>query len=211
MNLPAVFRIDYHNWWLVGFYVVVVGVFVFGILRPRSRSQWRSAGVAQAWVMALYAEMYGLPLTMYVVASLTGQSEYVTNHFYGHAWAYLLGWGDRGAMVLDVTGQVLIVGGAVLALVGWRQIHAGKGELVQTGLYRYIRHPQYTGFFLFLIGSVVNWPTLITLLMLPALLWVYYRLTVLEEADALARYGERYRAYQRVSGRFLPRLRRRGC
>jgi protein-S-isoprenylcysteine O-methyltransferase Ste14 len=204
MTPPSPFRVDYHNWPLVAFYIVIVGVFIFGILRPRSQSQWRSAGVAQAWVIALYAEMYGLPLTMYLLASFTGQSEYVSNHFYGHAWAYLFGWGETGAIVLDIIGQLLIVAGALLAIIGWRQIHAGKGTFVQTGLYRRIRHPQYTGFFLFLLGSIVNWPTLITLLMLPVLLWVYYRLTQLEEADALAQYGDRYRDYQRVTGRFLP-------
>ena len=160
-------QIGYHNWWLVIFYIGVVGVFVLGLLRPRRRTEWRSAGVAQGWVIALYAEMYGLPLTMYLLAWLTGRAEYTTNHFYGHAWAYLFGWGDIGAIVCAVTGQVLIVAGAVLGFVGWRQIYRGDGDLVETGLYRRIRHPQYTGFFLFLVGSILNWPTLITLVMWP--------------------------------------------
>ncbi len=200
-------HIGYHNWWLVAFYVVLVGVFLLGILRPRRRAEWRSAGMVQGWVIALYAEMYGLPLTMYLVAWLTGKNEYATNHFRGHAWAYLLGWGDSGAMVCDVTGQLLIVAGAVLALIGWRQIYRGQGRLVNTGVYRRIRHPQYSGFFLFLIGSVVNWPTLITLLMLPVLLVAYYRLAKMEEADALARFGDAYRRYQATSGMFWPKRR----
>ena len=200
-------RIGYHNWWLVAFYVVVVGVFVLGILRPRRRTEWRSAGVAQGWVIALYAEMYGLPLTMYLVAWLTGKSEYATDHFRGHAWAYWFGWGDAGAIACDVLGQMLIVAGAVLGLIGWRQIYRGEGELVNTGLYRRIRHPQYAGFFLFLVGSIVNWPTLITVVMLPVLLVVYYRLAKEEEADALALFGDDYRRYQATTGMFWPRLR----
>lgn len=200
-------RIGYGNWWLVAFYIALLGVFLFGILRPRRRAEWRSAGVAQGWVIALYAEMYGLPLTMYLLAWLTGKSEYATNHFRGHAWAYLLGWGDTGAVVCDVIGQLLIVAGAVLALIGWRQIYRGNGELVDTGLYRRIRHPQYTGFFLFLVGSIINWPTLITLVMLPLLLMVYYRLAKAEEADALAQFGDEYRRYQATSSMFWPKLR----
>ncbi len=183
---------------------MLLGVFLYGILRPRTRTQWRSAGMAQAWVIALYAEMYGLPLTMYGLAALTGQTEYATNHFRGHAWAYLFGWGDTGAIICDVVGQAFIAAGAIIALQGWRQIYRGKGELVQTGLYRRIRHPQYTGFFLFLIGSLINWPTLITLLMFPLLCWTYYRLAREEESDSLVAFGEEYRAYQRVSGMFLP-------
>jgi methanethiol S-methyltransferase len=200
-------RIGYHSWWLVAFYIALLGVFLFGILRPRRRAEWRSAGVAQGWVIALYAEMYGLPLTMYLVAWLTGRNDFVTNHFRGHAWAYLFGWGDTGAIVCDVVGQLLIVTGAVLGLIGWRQIYRGDGELVNTGLYRRIRHPQYAGFFLFLLGSILNWPTLITLLMLPVLLTVYYRLAKEEEADALMQFGDEYRRYQRVTGMFWPRLR----
>ncbi len=205
----SLFRVGYHNWFLVCFYILLVGGFLYGILRPRRRTEWRSAGMAQGWVIALYAEMYGLPLTMYLVAWWTGQTEYATDHFRGHAWAYLFGWGDSGAILCDVTGQVLIVAGAVLALVGWRKIYRGRGELVRTGLYRRIRHPQYSGFFLFLVGSIVNWPTLITVVMMPVLCGVYYRLAKQEETDALARYGEPYRQYQAVSGMFWPPIRRR--
>jgi methanethiol S-methyltransferase len=197
--------LTYGNWWLTGFYLVLACVFVYGLLRPVKRVEWRSAGAAHAFVIALYAEMYGLPLTMYLVAWLTGRSEFVQDHFHGHAWAYLFGWGDTGAIALDVVGQCLIVAGAVLALVGWRQIHRGKGSLVKQGLYRHIRHPQYTGFFLFLLGSIINWPTLPTLLMMLLLAWTYYRLARREEADAEASFGEHYREYRRRTGMFLPR------
>jgi cbb3-type cytochrome oxidase subunit 3 len=201
------FRIGYDNWFLVAFYVLLLGVFLFGILRPRRRTEWRAAGMAQEWVIALYAEMYGLPLTMYLVAWLTGRTEYATDHFRGHAWAYLLGWGETGAIVCDVIGQLLIVAGAVLGIVGWRQIYRGHGQLVRAGLYRRIRHPQYAGFFLFLLGSSINWPTLVTLLMLPVLLVVYYRLAKQEEAEALLQFGDEYRRYQATSGMFWPRIR----
>jgi len=201
------FRIGYDNWFLVAFYVLLLGGFLLGILRPRRRTEWRSAGMAQGWVIALYAEMYGLPLTMYLVAWLTGRTEFVTDHFRGHTWAYLLGSGDAGAIVCDVIGQWLIVAGAALGIVGWREVYRGHGQLVRAGLYRRIRHPQYAGFLLFLLGSSINWPTLVTVLMLPVLLVMYYRLARMEEAEALAQFGDEYRRYQATSGMFWPRIR----
>ena len=105
-------------------------------------------------------------------------------------------------------GQLLIVCGATLALVGWRQIHRACGGLMTTGLYRFVRHPRYTGSFLFLIGSVVNWPTLPTLLMLAWLGWIYYRLARTGEAEAEAAFGEAYRQYLPRSAMFFPRLRK---
>lgn len=205
MSFSDVFRIDYHNWPLVAFYVALLTVFLFGILRPRSRSEWRSAGVAQAFIIALYAEMYGLPLTMYFLAWGNGRSEFVQDHFHGHAWAYLMGLGDQGAIVFDLMGQTLIVIGVALAMIGWRQVHRAKGGIVREGLYRRIRHPQYTGFFLFLTGSLLNWPTLPTLIMFPLLLWTYYRLAKSEERDAQAAYGDAYDSYRISTGMFLPK------
>jgi methanethiol S-methyltransferase len=201
-----IFHVGYNNWFLVGIYITLLGVFLYGILRPRSRVEWRSAGIAQAWVIALYAEMYGLPLTMYGLAWLTGRTEYAHDHFHGHAWAYLFGFGDKGAIATDVIGQLFIITGAVLALASWRQVYRAQAGLVTTGLYRYVRHPQYTGFFLFLIGSLVNWPTLITLAMFPFLVMVYYRLAKAEETEARARLGDDYAEYCAVTGMFLPRF-----
>lgn len=204
-----VFRIGYHNPALVGFYLLLVGGFIYGVLRPRSAAEWRSLGVAQAFVVALYAEMYGLPLTMFGLAWLTGRADFTNDHFHGHAWAYLLGWGETGAIALTVLGNLMVAAGGLLALVGWRQIHRSGGQLVCTGLYRRVRHPQYTGFFLFLTGSIVNWPTLPTLLMFPVLLWVYTRLARDEEKAAEQRFGAEYDRYRAVTGRFLPTWARR--
>ncbi len=82
--------------------------------------------------------------------------------------------------------------------------------MAQTGLYRYIRHPQYTGFFLFLLGSIINWPTIPTLVTLPVLWWVYLRLAKAEERDAIDKFGDQYRRYMSETGRFVPGLCRVG-
>lgn len=209
-RIREVFRVDYHNPWLVAAYVGVVGVFLYGVLRPRRRVEWQAMGWAQAWVAALYAEMYGWPLTAYLLAGATGRREFAEDHFHGHAWAYLAGWDETGAVVLDLVGNGLVAAGAWVALAGWRQVHRGRGTLVVDGLYRWVRHPQYTGFFLFLAGSVINWPTLPTLLLAPVLVGVYARLAGREEADARARFGGAYEAYASRTGRFLPRPARGG-
>ena len=206
-----VFRVGYFNWWLVAIYVIVLAVFLYGILQPRRKSEWRSAGAAQAWVIALYAEMYGTPLTAYLVMGWMGHSQAdAETHFNGHLWPVLFGLSEatlvQAQFLITVLGQSLIVTGAVLAILGWRQLHqaATVGEMASHGLYRYIRHPQYTGFFLFLLGSVINWPTLLTVITLPVIWLVYLRLARSEEQDALSEFGERYRRYMARTGRFVP-------
>lgn len=217
LDLKELFRIDYFNWWLVGIYIGLLAIFLFGILQPRKRSEWKSAGVAQAWVIALYAEMYGVPLTAYWVMNWLGRSQAdAERHFNGHLWPVVMGidqrWIEYAQFGFTLAGQLMVLSGAILAIVGWRQLYQAvrRQEMVQTGLYRYIRHPQYTGFFLFLLGSMINWPTAITVLTLPVLWWVYCRLARLEEQDAIASFGDKYLEYMKRTGRFLPGIGRTG-
>ncbi len=204
-------QIGYFNWWLVAAYIVLVGIFLYGVLKPRQRREWKSVGVAQAWVIALYAEMYGIPLTAYLVMGWLGRpGSDAEVHFNGHLWPVLLGSNpamiEQIQVIMTVLGQALIAVGAALALVGWRQIYSAvkNQDMADSGLYKYIRHPQYTGFFLFLLGSVINWPTIPTLLTLPILWWVYLRLARREERDAIEAFGERYKEYMSQTGRFIP-------
>ncbi|MEM9412522.1 MAG: isoprenylcysteine carboxylmethyltransferase family protein [Planctomycetota bacterium] len=211
--LASILRIGYFNWWLVGAYIVLVGIFLYGILKPRKKSEWKSAGIAQAWVIALYAEMYGLPLTAYLVMGWFGHSQAeAETHFNGHMWPIFFGLSEGNLVTAQflctVIGQTFILLGALLAVFGWRQLYSSvkKNELAENGLYRYIRHPQYTGFFLFLIGSVINWPTIATVATFPIICWVYYRLSITEEELALDEFGENYQNYMNRTGRFLPKF-----
>ena len=206
--------VGYFNWWLVAFYIVLVGVFLYGVLQPRRKTEWKSAGMAQAWVIALYAEMYGTPLTAYLMMHLVGRStQDAETHFNGHLWPVVLGFEGQSLVFTQfatvVVGQCLIVAGAILAIVGWRQLYQAvkNDQMATAGVYRFIRHPQYTGFFLFLVGSVINWPTLATILTLPILCFVYLRLANSEEQDSIKRFGEEYREYSNRTGKFIPQFR----
>lgn len=212
--LPAeLFRIGYFNGLLVAVYIVLLTIFLYGVLRPRQPSEWKSAGAAQAWVIALYAEMYGIPLTAYLVMGWLGRgTAEAERHFNGHLWPVILGFDETqvewAQFLFTVVGQTLVLAGALLAIIGWRQLHRAVREnrLAQNGLYRYVRHPQYTGFFLFLLGSMINWPTLITMVTLPILWVVYLRLARTEERLAIAQFGDEYRNYMTHTGRFVPWL-----
>lgn len=68
-----------------------------------------------------------------------------------------------------------------------------------------MRHPQYVGFVLVLLGFLVQWPTLLTLAMFPLLVVMYVRLARSEEREALAAFGDAYRAYMRRVPAFFPR------
>lgn len=203
-------KYDYGLWTLVAFHVGVFLLFGLGLLQPASRREWRSMGVFSAFVVALYTEMYGFPLTIYLLTAWLGSFPAAEpfSHASGNLWASLLlgGW---GAGLLMGLGGVLIILGVVLMARGWRRIHAAPAGLVTDGVYAKIRHPQYAGIGLTILGALIQWPTLLTLLMAPVLLASYVRLARREERELEARFGAAYRAYRaRVPG-FLPAWRHR--
>jgi len=199
----------YGFWFLV---VVNVGLFVFfllSFLTPTKKREWRSMGVTTAFIVALFTEMYGFPLTIYILTAWLGNKYPVLNpfsHASGHLWLTFFG-GGWGMMVwIHLISNGLIIAGFWIMSVAWRRIHAAKGELVTEGPYLYVRHPQYTGLFLIIIGLLIQWPTIITALMSPVLFYVYYRLAKREEAEVDAQFGDPYRKYRATTPMFIPRL-----
>ena len=203
--------------WGYGFWSLVLinaAIFVFlalSFLTPVKRREWRSFGLFTAFVVALFTEMYGFPLTIYILTAVLGSRYPVLNpfsHASGHLWITLLGGGAWMSVLIHVVSNGLMVGGLFLMGKGWRRIHRARGALVSDGVYAWVRHPQYAGLFLVTIGMLVQWPTIITAVTWPALVLIYYRLARREEREAEAQFGDAYRAYRARVPMFVPRLTR---
>jgi protein-S-isoprenylcysteine O-methyltransferase Ste14 len=204
----------YSLWSLVVINIAVFAIFAFSFARPRTARDWRSFGAFTAFLLALFTEMYGFPLTIYLLSGWL-QQRYegldLLTHDTGHLWETLLGWrGDPHLNPLHLLSNVLIGGGFVLLAMAWRVLFAAQQarQLATTGAYAYVRHPQYAGFILVMLGFLLQWPTLLTLAMFPILVWMYVRLARREEREVRAEFGDVYARYAAATPAFFPRLRR---
>ncbi len=203
--MPVPETYDYGHWGTVLVLVLLGGLFVLGFIRPGRGPEWRSAGVFSAFFIALFTEMYGLPLTIYALSSLLGIDLPFT-HLEGHLWATMLGLGPIAAMLICQFGNLLMVAGGYLVIRGWQLIYRGGEQLVIEGVYQHVRHPQYLGLTLITVGMLIQWPTLLTAAMWPILTIAYYRLARREEREIEARYGDAYRQYRARTPMLVPSL-----
>ena len=189
-------------------------IFAFNFTHPHSPRDWRSFGAFAGFLVALFTEMYGFPLTIYVLSGWLGRRYPgldLLSHDAGHLWWTLLGWhGDPHWNPLHLLSTGLIGGGFILLAAAWRVLYAAQRThtLAVTGPYARLRHPQYAGFIVIMLGFLLQWPTLLTLLMFPILVTMYVRLARREEREVLAEFGEVYARYAATTPAFFPRLSR---
>jgi protein-S-isoprenylcysteine O-methyltransferase Ste14 len=172
---------------------------------PKRWREWTGAGLVQAFIIALYAEMYGFPLTIYLLVRFFGLDR---DHLNANLWSTLLGMGPVGMLISMLLGYTLAAIGVGIFVNGWRQVYRARQEcrLVTDGLYAYVRHPQYTGLFIALFGEgVVHWPTLFSVGLFPLIILAFAGLARREEAQMLDQFGEPYRVYRQRVPMFWPR------
>jgi protein-S-isoprenylcysteine O-methyltransferase Ste14 len=202
----------YGLWFLVVFNSILFIVFALSFFHPKSKRDWRVMGGFSAFVIALFTEMYGYPLTVYLLTGpFAGLVPGVNlSHNSGHLWTDLIGWkGDPHFSPFHLASYAFIGGGFWLIAAAWKALFTAqkKQELATGGAYARVRHPQYLGFILIMVGFLLQWPTLATAVMFPILLVVYRRLAMREEREVRAEFGVAYDVYASHTPRFLPHLR----
>jgi len=189
-------------------------IFAFSFAKPQSPRDWRSFGPFSAFIVALFTEMYGFPLTIYLLSGWLG-TRYpgidFMNHDAGHLLEVLFGWRTNPHFgPFHIASNLLILAGFVLLARSWKVLYEAQRErrMATTGPYaRVRRHNQYIGFVAIMLGFLLQWPTILTVAMFPVLLLMYARLAITEERDMQTAFGDRYTGYAAVVPRFIPHWR----
>ena len=203
---------DYGLWGLVLLNTAIFIIFAFSFTHPKTKRDWKSFGVFSAFIVALFTEMYGFPLTIYLFSGVL--TKYFPGidwfaHNNGHLWETLLGLkGDPHFNMLHIISNLLIGAGFLIIASAWRVLYKSQQEhtLATNGTYKYLRHPQYVGFIAVMAGFLLQWPTLLTLLMFPILVFMYTRLAYKEEGEMEEKFGNEYIKYRKAVPAFIPRL-----
>jgi len=189
--------------------IIFIG-FAYSFFKPVNVRDWRSFGAYSAFIVALFAEMYGFPLTIYLMSGWLG-SRYpglnVFGHDAGHLWWVVSGQqGNPHFGVPHLLSFVFLFAGFTLLSKAWHVLYHAqrRHQLAKAGPYRVVRHPQYIGFVLIMFGFLLQWPTLLTLVMFPVMVFMYVRLAIAEERDSDKAFGDAWREYAGTTPRFIP-------
>ena len=202
----------YGLWSLVVINSLVFIMFAFSFTKPQTSRDWRSLGVFSAFIVALFTEMYGFPLTIYFLSGwLSTRFPEVDwlSHDAGHLLEMIFGWrGNPHLGPFHILSNILIVCGFLIVASAWKILYAAQRarRLATAGPYAHVRHPQYVGFIIIMFGFLLQWPTVLTVIMFPVMVVTYVLLARSEERDAIAEFGEEYRKYMARVGAFVPTL-----
>jgi len=202
----------YGLWGSVLFNILMFGGFIYLVFKPQTKKDWRTLGAFTSFLVALFAEMFGFPLTIYILTSILGNKYPVLDpftHLNGHLWVAFAGGSEIVYSILHPLSNIFIFAGIAIIAIGWKGIHGGNGTLVTNGIYRYVRHPQYSGFIVIILGFLIQWPTIITMIMAPALMVMYLRLSEQEEKIMIAEFGNQYIEYTDMVPRFIPAIKKK--
>ena len=205
----------YGLWSLVIINSAIFIIFAFSFTKPKTSRDWRSLGVFSAFIVALFTEMYGFPLTIYLLSGWLAQNypgvDFLS-HENGHLWHTILGLGGNAHFdILHILSNVFILAGFWLLASAWNVLYKAQqsGTLALSGTYEYLRHPQYLGFIIIMFGFLLQWPTLPTLVMFPILVYVYVQLAKREEREALVMFEGEYTKYMNEVPGFIPQFKPR--
>ncbi len=191
--------------WIFAVFMIVIASWMFyRYFAPSTWREWAGAGMVQAFIIALYAEMYGFPMTIYLLVRYFGLDK---SHLNANLWSSLVGMGETGMFVAMVFGYGLLFVGIGLIIQGWRELHRARHQkrLVTVGLYALVRHPQYSGLFIALFGEgIVHWPTVFSVIAFPVIVLMYTLLARREENLVITEFGESYLEYQQRVPMFFP-------
>jgi len=206
-SLPA-----YGLWTLAIVNTLVFVIFAFSFAKPQSTRDWRTLGAFSAFLLALFTEMYGYPLTIYLLSGWLGQNypgiDFL-NHDAGHLLEIMFGWQANPHFgPFHLLSTVFIGGGFWLLAKSWRVLYANQqaGTLAKTGPYARVRHPQYVAFVLIMFGFLLQWPTILTVAMFPILFFMYIKLSATEEKEAADHFGQEWEQYAQRTPRYWPRF-----
>lgn len=204
---------SYGLWSLVLINSAIFIFFAFSFYHPRTKRDWRTLGSFSAFTIAFFTEMYGFPLTIYFLSGWL-ESKFpklnIFSHDAGHLWHTIFGLkGNPHFDVFHILSFVFIIGGFFLLSAAWSVLFKAQKDntLATTGPYRWIRHPQYVAFILVMVGFLLQWPTLLTLIMFPILVYFYIYLAKKEERVVLKEFGGTYKDYMKRVPAFIPHVR----
>lgn len=202
----------YGLWALVILNSVVFIFFAYSFYTPKTTRDWRSLSMYSAFIVALFAEMYGFPLSIYLLSGWLSERFPEINwlsHDAGHFLEMTLGWKANPHFgPFHVLSFIFIGGGFWLLSASWHVLYRAQrsGTVATSGPYARVRHPQYIAFVTIMFGFLLQWPTLLTLAMFPILTFAYARLARAEERASIDTFGDAYRDYMQRTPAFFPKF-----